>query len=136
MVAGKKMYWDAKVREWCAKDGGVTVYETIELPAEMFNEWGQPNFYRPTQDENALGDGYVFVEQKKIYRMTSPHVSKRVYTVFRKADHKLLGKSVIYGRGGGDFPGPWHGSSFSCPKHPPILSLFSKIFQKSKENKE
>ncbi|MBU0501103.1 MAG: hypothetical protein KJ675_07880 [Gammaproteobacteria bacterium] len=36
-VFGKKMYWDAKVREFCAIDGGVRVYETVALPAERFD---------------------------------------------------------------------------------------------------
>jgi hypothetical protein len=39
----------------CAKDGGIRVYEMVKLPPEKFNEWGQVNFYRPTQKEQALG---------------------------------------------------------------------------------
>ena len=35
--------------------------------------------------------------------MADPQVSRRIYEVFRKADHKLLGKAVFYGRGGGTF---------------------------------
>jgi hypothetical protein len=32
---------DNLVDELCAKDGGVKVYETVILPKERFNEWGQ-----------------------------------------------------------------------------------------------
>ncbi len=137
MVAGKKMYWDSKVRDLCAKDGGITVYETVELPAEMFNKWGQPNFYRPTQDENALGNDYIFVSEKTIYRMADPHVSRRIYKIFRKTDNKLLGKSIVYGRGGGDFPGPSYGSSFRCPEdRGGEITLLVNVFHTSKESKE
>lgn len=61
-VAGKKMYWDARVRKLCAIDGRIKVYETVALSSEKFNRWGQPNFYRPDQGENALGAEYVFRE--------------------------------------------------------------------------
>jgi hypothetical protein len=35
-----KAYWDHKVRELCEKDGGVTVYEAIELSPEEFKRRG------------------------------------------------------------------------------------------------
>lgn len=130
-VAGKKMYYDAQVREMCAKDGGVKVYETVELPAEMFNKWGQIEFYHPTQGENALGSEYIFRSEKYYYRKTDPEMSRRVYQVIRRADNKLLGESVVYGRGGGDLPGPWYGSTFHCPEDGGDIPLFVKIFQQS-----
>lgn len=34
---GAKAYYDRQVRELCAKDGGVRVYETVTLPAEKCN---------------------------------------------------------------------------------------------------
>ncbi len=37
---GAKIYYDAKVDRLCAVDGGVKVYETVSLPPEKFNEWG------------------------------------------------------------------------------------------------
>ncbi|MBS1186041.1 MAG: hypothetical protein H6R04_59 [Burkholderiaceae bacterium] len=39
---------DLQVRELCAKDGDIRVYETVVLPPEKFNKWGQVNFYEPT----------------------------------------------------------------------------------------
>ena len=52
---GRKFYYDAEVRRLCAIDGGVKVYETVKLPADKFNQWGQVNFYKPDQGESALG---------------------------------------------------------------------------------
>lgn len=129
-VAGKKMYWDAQVREMCAKDGGIKVYETVTLPAEMFNKWGQVDFYHPTQGENALGQEYVFKEDTQYYRQDNPQMSRVHYQVLRRADGKLLGETILYDRIGGDLPGPWHHSSFACPdiNKAGSIALFSKIF--------
>ncbi|MEA3452056.1 MAG: hypothetical protein U9Q83_09175, partial [Bacteroidota bacterium] len=33
---GRVVYYDWQVKKMCAIDGGITVYETVELPAEMF----------------------------------------------------------------------------------------------------
>jgi hypothetical protein len=31
-VPGRQSYWDAKVKEMCNKDGGVTIYERVSVP--------------------------------------------------------------------------------------------------------
>jgi hypothetical protein len=126
---GKKMYWDAKVRELCAIDGGVKVYERVELAAERFNRWGQPNFYDPTKGENALGSEYIYKFSIMYLRESDPIISKRTYQVFRKDKYELLGESIVYGRGDGDIPGPWHSSSFSCPEEGGDVPLLVKIFK-------
>jgi len=115
-VAGKKMYWDAKVRELCTIDGGVKVYETVALPAEIFNRWGQPNFYGPDKDEDLLSRFLLKQETKYLRNETkSPEILRHHFRVFRRSDGKLLGEQITYARRGGDLPGPWHVSSFSCP---------------------
>ena len=111
----EKASLDQQVKELCAKDGGVKVYETVTLPAEKFNQWGQPNFYKPTKRENALGTEYIFKEDRHYYRRDNPEMSRTHYQIFRRSDSKLLGETVLYARGGGDMPGPWHESSFTCP---------------------
>ena len=35
-----KAYYDRQVREMCAKDGGVRVYEAVTLPPSRFDKWG------------------------------------------------------------------------------------------------
>lgn len=132
LAEGEKWLLDWQVRELCAKDGGVRVYETVELPAEKFNQWGQPNFYKPNQGENALGAEYVFKQDTHYYKRGNPEMSRRLYQVFRRSGKKLLGEVVIYGRGGGDLPGPWHGSSFDCPDLAEgEISLFKAVFLQS-----
>ena len=119
---------DDEVRRLCAIDGGIKVYETVKLPADKFNEWGQVNFYRPTQGENALGPEYQFKREMTYYRAGNPSMSRVSIRVYRKSDQKLLGESISYGRGGGDLPGPWHDSSYHCPSEYGDQALFRKIF--------
>ena len=116
-VAGKKMYWDAQVRKLCAIDGGVKIYKTVELPAERFNKWGQINFEKPTHGENSLGPEYLVKEKTRFLRLENmqPTIFTYQFQVFRRSDGKLLGEMISYTRRGGDLPGPWHPSSFSCP---------------------
>ncbi len=57
----EKARLDREVERLCAIDGGVKVYETVTLPPDKFDKkYGQINFYRPTQGENALGPEYIF----------------------------------------------------------------------------
>jgi len=125
---------DNEVKRLCAIDGGIKVYETVKLPADKFNEWGQVNFYRPTQGENALGPEYVFVSEIHYYRKGNPQMARYDIKVIRRSDGKLLGESISYGRGGGDLPSPSYGSSFHCPKEYGDIPLLTKIFNQA--NKE
>ncbi|MCU7937650.1 MAG: hypothetical protein KZQ99_22845 [Candidatus Thiodiazotropha sp. (ex Dulcina madagascariensis)] len=115
--AGKKMYYDAQVREMCAKDGGITVYETVELPAEMFNRWGQINFFKPTGGEDALGTEYKYISST-LFLKRGEHfevsILRHQRQIYRRSDNKLLGEQVSYSRRGGDLPGFWHPSSYRC----------------------
>jgi hypothetical protein len=113
---GQKIYYDAQVNRLCAKDGGIKMFETVRLPPDRFDKYGQINFYNPTQKENALGPEYIFKSETRYYKQGNPEMSRSHYLIHRRSDDKLLGETISYGRGGGDLPGPWHGSSFSCPE--------------------
>lgn len=121
---------DDEVRRLCAIDGGVKVYETVRLPAEMFNQWGQITFYKPTQGENALGDTYLFKSETKFFRKGNPDLWRAHYQVIRRLDGKILGESISYSRRGGDLSGPWHESSYGCPENRGDVPLLMEIFQK------
>ena len=123
---------DAQVRELCAKDGGIRVYETVKLPPDKFDKYGNINFYRATQGENALGPEYIYIEETHYFVNEPPawHSNvksvRREYTkIIRVADMKLLGEWVSYHRIGGEWPGPFHPSTFSCPD---TSGLFSSVY--------
>lgn len=114
--ACEKQRLDQQVKELCAKDGGIKVYETVKLPPDRFDQWGMVKPYDPTQRENALGSEFVFRSETKYFKKEPPTFIRHHYQVIRKTDGKVLGETVSYGRGGGDLPGPWHSSSFVCPE--------------------
>jgi hypothetical protein len=97
---------DEQVRELCAKDGGVKVYETVSLSAESFESDGRLKFFRPSLGEAALGSDYLYKKSTHYFRKGDPVMFKSHYQIIRKQDGKLLGEAVFYSRGGGDLPGP------------------------------
>ncbi len=128
------MYWDANVRKMCAQDGGVKVYETVELPADQFDKWGMVKFYQPIKGEGALGQSYILRMDSKFFRKQDPSFIRDHNLINRRTDGLLLGESILYGRGGGDLPGFWHSSTFTCPSYEDagINRLIKSVFIISK----
>lgn len=126
---GRKTYYDMEVNRLCAVDGGVKVYETVKLPTEKFNKWGQINFYKPTQGVNTLGPEYLFKRDIKYFRKGDPETWRTHVEIVRRNDNKLMGEVTHYSRRGGDLPGPWHPSSFGCPREAGQEKLIASIFQ-------
>lgn len=130
---GRKYYYDWRVEQMCAVDGGVKVHEKVILPAGRFNQRGQINFFMPNKGENALGDEYIYKSTTThlngpLSRLTIMRFSHQIY---RRSSNKLLGEQIRYARRGGDFPGPWHPSSFSCPELRD--DILKKLFVKSEQ---
>lgn len=111
----EKWQLDAQVRELCAKDGGMKIYETVALPPDQFDKWGMVKLYRPTGGEDALGPEYIYRQQDTYIRRGNPELWRSHTAVVRRSDGKVLGEIVRYTRRGGDMPGPWADSSLSCP---------------------
>lgn len=129
-AGGQTYYYDAQVNRLCAQDGGIKIYETVKLPKDKFNEWGQPNFFRPTQGENALGPEYVYRSEDRYYREGNPALIRYHHQVIRRSSGAVLGEAVSYGRGGGDLPGPWAPSNYHCPptSESSEIALFKRVF--------
>jgi hypothetical protein len=130
---GMKWWYDRQVRELCTKDGGVKVYETVRLPADRLNQWGQPNFQIPITPNNKLkeSDDYYLVWEITKLKSGYINLTRNHFNLIRHKDQKLLAESVSYSRGGGDLPGPWANSSFSCPDKHKEIPLFQQTFIKS-----
>lgn len=127
-VAGKKMHYDAQVRELCAQDGGIKIYETVDLPPEKFDKYGVVKI--PSHKDTKPEDEYHYESKIYYYKNGSPEIWQLHFRVFRSLDNKLLGEATSYARRGGDIPGPWHESSFSCPEQSDISDLKKKVFTK------
>jgi hypothetical protein len=134
LLAGCEKYrLDAQVRKLCAKDGGVRVYETVLLPQNRFDEFGVVSI--PAKQDAKPEDDYYYERDIYYYKTGNPEMWRINHRIIRRIDGKVLGESVRYTRRGGDLPGPWHESSFSCPgikDHPAINRL---VFKKQGDRK-
>ena len=122
---------DAQVDKLCAIDGGIKVYEKALLPPESFNKYGNVDI--PSKRFAKPSDEYYRETERVVLVKGNPRLRRTEHKIIRRRDGKVMGVSVRYGRGGGDLPGPWHPSSYTCP---PIISenpsLTTSIFIKEK----
>ena len=131
-VPGQQSYWDAQVREMCAKDGGVKVFETVRLNRQQYslllNKFGQLS----PPLENKAGENVPIVHRftSTYLRRNDPEVRRDELLVIRRSDGKVLGISIFYSRVGGDLVA-LHPSYFSCPEK--LVDLFSAVVFQEKE---
>ncbi len=128
IAVGETWMLDRQVRELCAKDGGIKVYETVPLPPELMDKYGIIRV--PTKEKATVDDQYYRESEKFYYLKGRLQMSRSEYRIIRKSDKKVLGKMVLYGRGGGGLPGPWHGSSFNCRDIMEIFDYEKLVFLK------
>ena len=128
---------DRMVDELCAKDGGIRVYEVVQLPLSAFDERGRVKF-DPAKKTNALGSDFIY-DSSFLYLTDGLHqgheavVARIGSSVKRKSDGKLLGEAVWYRRSGGDLIQPNIGSSYACPPSPGRdAELFNRLFEMRK----
>jgi hypothetical protein len=135
----RKASADAMVKDLCAKDGGVKVYEIMKIPSERFSPYGNVIFpgnknLPPIQKEVKSTDEFYVTSETTWLVPESGFGSLAIWRshqkLFRAADHRLLGESISYSRRGGDPFGPWHSSSFGCPSDADIVYLVKKAFVK------
>lgn len=119
---------DEEVRQLCAKDGGIKVYEQIKLPPELFDNFGVVTLPDAT-NKRPLGSRFVLEEETKYYRTGSPSLRREHAKIIRSSDARVLGEFTSYHRVGGDLPGPWHDSTFVCPPNIGTASLKRSVFQ-------
>jgi len=104
---------DAEVRRLCAIEGGVKVYERVGLPRERFGKYGGLSV--PGRGQAKAADEFVYDIRQEYLVRGNPEMWRLQITLIRQKDQKVLGESVSYTRRGGDFPGLWQPSHFSCP---------------------
>lgn len=135
IAVGRNMWLDHQVRELCTKDGGVKVYETVILPAERFDKYGNvhipsKNFAKPT-DEYYYESKNQYFQKGNADQTGNPDIFQYNFRIVRHLDGKIMGESISYIRRGGGLPGPWHPSSFSCPEHSDPARLIFKSQEKN-----
>jgi hypothetical protein len=136
-VPGRQSYWDAKVKEMCKKDGGVTIYaklpiskSDIDLLGRVGDQIGIPA--KALADPNAP----AYEELEIAYlRKGNPRVTRSEMKIVRRADKAVIARAIIYARSGGDFPSPAYPSSFTCPSLNDVMSDLQRLFVVEGESK-
>lgn len=131
-ISPSQILMDHRLAELCAKDGGVTLYETIKLPRPLFDRYGFINFYVPTEERNSLGPLYVYDKKRTILVKGTPDgpptLTRVEINITRKSDNRLLAHGVSYTRLGGDLFTAGVGTSKKCPIDAIDRVLLKKLF--------
>ena len=134
---GRKAYWDYRVREMCEKDGGVRISEQIIVSptqATLIPKVGE--FFGVMPEALAKPEEPAFSRiQRSVIHEYNPSVIRHQEELIRRADQRVVGVVVTYGRGGGDFPSPSHPSSYQCPDPKHIYGGIHQIYRVVRENK-
>lgn len=112
-----KAYWDYRVKELCEKDGGVTVYETVELTQEEYmRNKGKNGFISVPSEKSNNNQKFDFFQKRNrtMLKKSDPAVWKTKTLIYRKSNESILGKIVTFTRRGGLPTGITHSSSFTC----------------------
>lgn len=122
---------DAEVKRLCAIDGGVKVYETVKLPLGLLDKYGAiriPDKARAKPSDEYYYDWTVTYLAKGKPEDGIPDLARSHFKLHRASDNKLMGESVAYTRRGGDIPGSWHPSHFTCPSDSGLTVLQNRVF--------
>lgn len=128
-MPGQQSYWDVQVKNMCQKDGGNTVFETVDLSEEEYKHLGgmQGGLPVPHVSKDPAYP-YFFEMFDSTIRNANPTVVRTEMLIRRRSDGKLLGRSVRYTRRGGDLPtGIVSDSSFSCPENNQLISQIFRV---------
>ena len=117
---GRKAYWDAKVREMCAIDGGVKIHQTHEVDLRTYqtliNQFGKVDIPRKG-DVRSIESALVHTYEDVYLRRSSPEVRRSRISVIRSSDGSVIATNTTYSRVGGDLVA-FHPSYLSCPPTP------------------
>ena len=91
--------WDAKVKELCEKDGGVTVYEPVKLTESEYHELRSAQGGAIAPKASAKPNGPYVSETKTVWlHEGDPGVFRSESVIVRTSDKKVLSRLVYYGR--------------------------------------
>ena len=129
-VPGAKSYWDAKLEELCAKDGGVRVYEQVFVTQNELDRMKLGGeFVTISPRALAQPNSIVFSDDTiTVLHESNPRVWRSEESIRRRSDGKLVAIIVRYSRVGGDPPSPSHPSQFGCPDDRKIFAQRENIF--------
>lgn len=121
---------DREVDRLCAIDGGVHIYETVKLSKENFGPDGEvfPQFKGRTSEQGRYGSDYWGSLEVAVLIAGNPSLQRNRVAMRRRSDDKVLAEIIDYKRGGGDLPGPWEPSYYTCPQSIQTGDFYRRVF--------
>jgi hypothetical protein len=128
---GRQAYWDAQVKEMCAKDGGVKIFEQIVVTPSQTNVLPRiGDLFGVASEALAKPEEPAFIRiRETLLREYNPSVVRYEQEIVRRADQRVVGVAVSYARGGGDLPLGGHPSTFWCPELKQIYEGIHKVYR-------
>jgi hypothetical protein len=126
MAGCEKYRLDDEVRRLCMEDGGITIYEVIELPIAGIDP--DKGMTIPQLGKQKAGEPFAYEWRSRQLVLGNPSLRRDEMRIVRISDGKVLGSSVSYSRIGGDIPGPWQESHFHCPAGDEEKQLMTAVF--------
>lgn len=123
---------DAELEKLCKSEGGIKVFEKVELDANQFRPDGYPIFLESStaglEYENQLGPAYRLIfHSSEIDKILWVKLIRSSESVIRVSDGKVLGQLQVFSRYGGGVPLS-EGAGKICPEPPFGLSYIKSIF--------
>jgi hypothetical protein len=128
---GRQSYGDAQVRELCAKDGGVTIYESLRILKSDIDLLGRIDGKIAIPSKGSANPKAPAYSELKITSISenNPRIYRTESAIIRRVDQAILARWVVYSRSGGDFPtGLSEGTSYICPDLKTITSNLQQLF--------
>lgn len=126
-LPGRQTYWDHRISELCADDGGLTTYSQVHvsradidadvLPRVWPSGVGPQGLIQVVVEDLADGDPVFIADERRTnLHDWNPEVWRVEQPILRRSDRSAVAHYVYYYRIGGDFPTfISHPSSFICP---------------------
>lgn len=123
--------WDSRVDELCKKDGGTTIFETMELSTAEYERYlirGDLRLPRSYGTKTKLDKPiYTRFFATKLYG-GNPEIYRSEFSIVRGSDHKVLATRVTYSR---EYRPPGWGyrphHKYECPAPRPDSEFFSQV---------
>jgi len=134
----EKDHLNKQMAALCKKDGGVRIYERVQLSPQMYNEWGSlktpKTIKRGNEYISQIADIYESNTEKENIKNGDPFkgegsLARHHTKVIRVTDKKILAEYISYSRVGGDRWFAGMPSAENCPINDGT-SLLEKVFYK------
>jgi hypothetical protein len=137
----RQVVLDAEVDRLCAVDGGVRVYEKVQLPPAEYAKYISGTKLKSNASQDDL---FYYSSEREI--LSGPTngdpdgttITKAKLALMRRADGKTLGANTTYSRRGGDIPLGFHPSVYVCPPFESKVNhqggIAARVFVKEADN--